>query len=54
MNFNNNNNIFFHYRKLKNRVAAQNARDRKKERLEQLEIIVTHLEKEVKFTIKAI
>lgn len=35
-------------RKLKNRVAAQNARDRKKERLEQLEIIVTRLEKENK------
>ena len=34
-------------RKLKNRVAAQNARDRKKERLEQLETIVSRLEKEV-------
>jgi len=33
-------------RKLKNRVAAQNARDRKKERLEHLETIVTRLEKE--------
>lgn len=35
-------------RKLKNRVAAQNARDRKKERLEQLEIVVGRLEKENK------
>ncbi|XP_066923851.1 uncharacterized protein [Clytia hemisphaerica] len=35
-------------RKLKNRVAAQNARDRKKERLEQLEHIVDRLEKENK------
>jgi len=34
-------------RKLKNRVAAQNARDRKKERLDQLETVVTRLEKEV-------
>lgn len=35
-------------RKLKNRVAAQNARDRKKERLEQLETVVSRLEKENK------
>lgn len=35
-------------RKLKNRVAAQNARDRKKERLEHLEKIVNRLEKENK------
>lgn len=35
-------------RKLKNRVAAQNARDRKKERLEQLENVVSRLERENK------
>jgi len=35
-------------RKLKNRVAAQNARDRKKLRMDQLETIVTRLEKENK------
>ncbi|XP_057315437.1 X-box-binding protein 1-like [Hydractinia symbiolongicarpus] len=35
-------------RKLKNRVAAQNARDRKKERMDQLENIVSRLEVENK------
>ena len=35
------------FRKLKNRAAAQSARDRKKERMDQLESIVGQLEVEV-------
>ena len=38
---------FYFCRKLKNRVAAQTARDRKKERMGELETIVARLESDV-------
>ena len=41
--------IWIHFRKLKNRVAAQTARDRKKAHMEDLETCLARIEKEVNF-----